>query len=1063
MVVNKFNSTDDFKTLQNQLIAEADAKSQTPTIIIPAGTCSQASGANDLIRIAKREIMKPGLRGRVKLRITGCHGFCQIEPSVLVEPGRILYPKVDGRKDMARIVKAVAEGEVIEDLLLLDPNNGRRIACQDDYPFYKHQTRTIMARNEKMDPIRILDYIGLGGYSSLAKTLENGDPAWVVEQVKTSGLRGRGGAGFPTGFKWELLAKQPSDRGKYLICNADEGDPGAFMDRSILEGNPHSVIEGMIIAAYGTGSTKGVLYVRAEYPLAIKHLVIALGQARYLGLLGENILGTGFSFDLQIVKGAGAFVCGEETALIHSIEGKTGEPRQRPPFPIQSGIYGRPTAINNVETWANIPVVFEMGADEYAKTGIEKNSGTKIFSLVGKIKNTGLVEVPLGKKIKEVVYDIGGGSVGDAKIKAVQTGGPSGGCIPADMFDLEISYDSLAKVGSIMGSGGMIVMDENTCMVDVARYFMGFLKEESCGKCFTCRDGTQGMHEILDDICTGKGRLEQLGLLKEFAHVVKDTTMCGLGQTASNPVLSTLKYYENEYVEHIEQKKCRAGVCKELVGAPCQDACPVNTEAWRYVAHIQRGEYEEAYKAIRRANPLPSVCSRVCNHPCESRCRLGTTGEKPVAIRMLKRFVTDNIDPKVYRPEKPAEIAGGAAKVAIVGSGPAGLAAAHDLALGGYEVTIFEAEEKPGGMLVCAIPAYRLPRDVLEKEIAAILDLGPQLKTGKALGKDFTVGSLLSEGYKAVFLAMGAHKSRKLGIEGEDAGGILMSIDFLKSYNLRGERKAKGRVGVIGGGNSAIDAARTALRFDGVESVTVLYRRTEKEMPAFAEEIEAAKDEGIEIITLVTPVKVHSTNGKVSGVEFLKNTLGEQDSSGRRRPVPIEGSEHTFELDTLIVAISEQPEADYLSSSDVKISKWGSVEIKDDTLETEMPGVFAGGDVVTGPNTVIEAIADGRKVAVMIDRYLNGEPLKQPGKFRLPDVYLERLGDDQKGSGPAQSKAMDRMIQRHLPIEKRNKSFAEVEGAIAEDDACREAGRCLRCDLEFSQVETEVLAQGEML
>jgi NADH-quinone oxidoreductase subunit F len=403
--------------------------------------------------------------------------------------------------------------------------------------------------------------------------------------VKESGLRGRGGAGFPTGVKWGLLAKQRNGQSKYLVCNADEGDPGAYMDRSVLEGNPHSIIEGMLIGALGTGATQGVIYVRTEYPLAIKHLIIALRQARETGFLGEKILGTDFSFDIQMVKGAGAFVCGEETALMRSIEGKIGEPRQRPPYPVQKGINGRPTAINNVETWANIPVIFEHGAAKYAKVGTEGNRGTKIFSLVGKIRNTGLVEVPMGMTVGELLHDIGGGPAGKSEIKAVQTGGPSGGCIPASMFDLRIDFDSLASAGSIMGSGGMIVMDEQTCMVDVAKYFMKFLKDESCGKCFTCRKGTQRMWEILDDITCGRGTMEQLDLLEELAETVRDTTMCGLGQTASNPVLSTLRYFREEFVTHVERRFCPAHVCRDLFQyrviaekctgcRRCVDVCP---------------------------------------------------------------------------------------------------------------------------------------------------------------------------------------------------------------------------------------------------------------------------------------------------------------------------------------------------------------------------------------------------------------------------------------------------------------------------------------------------------
>jgi NADH:ubiquinone oxidoreductase subunit F (NADH-binding)/(2Fe-2S) ferredoxin len=559
--MERLESIEDFKLLQERILAARNP--DIPVIVISAGTCGQASGANDLIRIAKREILARGLAEQIRLRITGCHGFCQAEPSVLVEPEGTFYPRL-GIKDMPRIIEAVNRGEVIQELLWKDPKTRKRVQRQSDIPFFRSQTRTILSRNEKIDPIRIYNYIENGGYSALVNVLERGDRLSPVEEVKRSGLRGRGGAGFPTGLKWELLAKQRNGHGKFLVCNADEGDPGAYMDRSVLEGNPHSVIEGMIIGAYGTSATQGVVYVRTEYPLAIKHLVIALRQARELGLLGANILETGFSFDIEIVKGAGAFVCGEETALMRSVEGERGEPRQRPPYPVQKGIDGKPTAINNVETWANIPIIIATGAAEFARIGSPQNTGTKIFSLVGKVKNTGLVEVPMGITIGEIVHDIGGGPSGRAEIKAVQTGGPSGGCIPPSMFDLPIDYESLTQAGSIMGSGGMIVMDENTCMVDVAKYFMNFLKDESCGKCFTCRKGTQRMWEILDDITKGKGTLEQLDLLEELALVVKDTSMCGLGQTAPHPVLSTLRYFRDEYVTHIERKFCPATVCRDL-------------------------------------------------------------------------------------------------------------------------------------------------------------------------------------------------------------------------------------------------------------------------------------------------------------------------------------------------------------------------------------------------------------------------------------------------------------------------------------------------------------------
>jgi NADH-quinone oxidoreductase subunit F len=819
------------------------------------------------------------------------------------------------------------------------------------------------------------------------------------------------------------------------------------MDRSVLEGNPHSIIEGMIIAAFATGATEGIIYVRNEYPLAIKHLVIALRQARELGLLGKNILGKNFSFDINLVRGAGAFVCGEETALISSIEGKIGEPRQRPPFPIQKGIYGNPTVINNVETWANIPIIFREGAWKFATIGTKNNSGTKIFSIVGKVKNTGLVEVPMGITIREIVNDIGGGSVDSAKIKAVQTGGPSGGCIPVELFDLPIDYESLNKAGSIMGSGGMIVMDQNTCMIDLAKYFMNFLKDESCGKCFICRKGTQRMYEILDDISKGKAEISHLDLLEELAQVVKDTSMCGLGQSAPNPVLSMLRYFRDEYRKHIWEKRCDAFVCKDLVGAPCQSACPIGTEAWRYIAHIARGEFVEAYIAIREANPFPSVCARVCNHPCEDVCRSGKTGTGAIAIRALKRYITDRIDPKTFSPIRQATSEKNSSKIAIIGSGPAGLTAAHYLSLNGYNVTVFEADDRPGGMLVSGIPAYRLSRDILIKEIESLIDQNIEVKCNVSFGSDLTIESLFKNNYKAVFLAMGAHKSRQLNIDGENLSGVYPAIKFLKDFNLRGENFAKGHVGIIGGGDSAIDAARVALRQKEVENVTILYRRTRDEMPALKEEIEAAIYEGITFETLVSPIKILSENGYLTGIKCIRNKLGEIDYSGRRKPIPILNTEFTLPLDTLIITIGDVPDIDYISSMGIKTTENGTIQVDKETLETNLKGVFAGGDVVTGPNTVVQAIASGKKAAIMITRYLKGDVLKQPYNIRRPTEYIEPI----KFSENEFSK-QKRAEPPSLPLELRKTIYDEVEMSLNFEEATREAKRCLRCDLEFTNL-----------
>jgi NADH-quinone oxidoreductase subunit F len=1034
-----------FKNYRRLVMGEpADGK---PCLVICAGTGGQASGSNDIMRIIKREMLEHELHDRISLRTTGCLGFCEMDPFIIVEPGCHLYPKLK-MDDVPAIIEATLKGQVVDELLYREPGSNQPFHAQREIPFFRGQTRTILGNNQRLDPIRIVDYIRVGGYAALEKVLDHPDTEWIIREVQKSGLRGRGGAGFPTGKKWEL-ARQAGAPGvqKFIVCNADEGDPGAYMDRSLLEGNPHAILEGMVVAGIAIGATRGIIYVRSEYPLAIKHALLAVRQMRELGLLGTDILGTGVCFDVEIVRGAGAFVCGEETALIRSIEGKMGEPRQRPPYPIEKGIYGCPTCINNVETLANVAPIISGGADQYVKVGVPGNTGTKIFSLVGKIKNTGLVEVPMGTTIGEIVYGIGGGPVGKAKVKAVQTGGPSGGCIPAARFDLPIDYDSLAEAGSIMGSGGMIVMDENTCMVDITKYFMNFLQEESCGKCFTCRKGTQRMHEILEDITRGDGTADHLALLEELAQVVKDTTMCGLGQSAPNPVLSTLRYFREEYERHIVHKRCDAFVCKELVGAPCQSACPLGTEAWRYVAHIARGEFVEAYRVIRETNPLPSVCARVCHHPCEERCRLGAGGyQEPLAIRALKRVVTDQVGPESFRLPKLPRPAKGAPKVAIIGAGPAGLAAGYHLSQRGYPVTVFEAESEPGGMALCGIPAYRLPREVLKKEIAALLNENITLRCNATLGRDVTIDGLQADGFQAIFLALGAHKSQRLNLPGQDAAGVFPAMQFLKAFNLREEKLARGRVGIIGGGNSGVDAARIALRQPGVESVTIYYRRTRDEMPAFTEEIEAALAEGVKLELLVSPVAIHCADGRVTGLELVRTNLGEFDASGRRRPVAQPGTEYAVAVDTLIVAIGEQLNPQSITDVGIERKPNGAVWVNPETLQTSRTGVFAGGDVVTGPNTVVDALAAGKKAARMIEHYLRGEALAEPHVPRRPKIYLEPVEVSEEERATATRAAIPM-----APAGPRASGFVEAEFCLPEADAVREARRCLRCDLEFTR------------
>lgn len=559
----KIASISDLQTLISQQKEHRQKESKT-VIAISSGTCGQARGSLKLLDAFKKAIRQNGLKDNVILKATGCHGFCEAEPNVIIYPEGIFYQKLEPKHVPVILSQTVLKGKVIPELLYVDPLSGEKPVKEEEIPFYKKQLRLVLGANPLLDPTSIDDYFSIGGYASLLKVLSSLRPEEVVGLIIKSGLRGRGGAGFPTGKKWELARSQKSNW-KYIICNADEGDPGAYMDRSLLEGNPHRVIEGMIIGAYAIGAQEGYVYVRDEYPLAVANVTQAINQAREAGLLGENILGSNFSFDLHIAKGAGAFVCGEETALIASIEGRVGEPRQRPPFPVVKGLWDKPTVINNVETWGNVPLIIEKGADWFASIGTNGSKGTKIFSLVGKINNTGLVEVPMGITLREIIFDVGGGIPRGRKFKAVQTGGPSGGCLPEKLLDLPIDYESLTQAGSIMGSGGMIVMDDRTCMVDVARYFLNFLRDESCGKCISCREGTQRMWEIVTDIAEGKGTMEQLAVLEELAVAVKEASLCGLGQTAPNPVLSTLRYFRDEYIAHIEKKKCPAGVCKSLI------------------------------------------------------------------------------------------------------------------------------------------------------------------------------------------------------------------------------------------------------------------------------------------------------------------------------------------------------------------------------------------------------------------------------------------------------------------------------------------------------------------
>lgn len=594
--MNKINSLEELRTLkkeynkfvENRFITEgSNAKGASHIdILVCGGTGCQASKSIDVVETFKKEIERLNIKDRVKVEITGCFGFCEKGPIVKVMPENIFYIEVTPEKAKRIVEEHIMKGNIVEECVYKDPETGKRLPKQDDLPFYKKQMRIALRNCGLINPEDIRQYIAMGGYEALGRALFEMTPEKVIEEIKQSGLRGRGGGGFPTGVKWEMTRKSQSEI-KYMICNADEGDPGAFMDRSILEGDPNSVLEAMAIGGYCIGASKGYIYIRAEYPLAIQRLRIAIKQAYDYGLLGENILGSDFSFDIDLKYGAGAFICGEETALINSIEGGRGEPTVKPPYPAQVGLWKKPTNINNVETLANVCPIILRGSKWFSSIGTEKSKGTKVFALAGKINNVGLVEVPMGTTLREIIYDLGGGIKNNKKFKAVQTGGPSGGCIPVQYLDTSIDYDSLIKIGSMMGSGGMIVMDEDNCMVNIAKFYLEFSVDESCGRCTACRIGNKRLLEILNDITEGKANMDQLEDLKELCSIIKDSSLCGLGQTSPNPVLSTMQFFWDEYIAHVRDKNCPAGVCTALlkyrinpekcIGCTlCSKACPVN-------------------------------------------------------------------------------------------------------------------------------------------------------------------------------------------------------------------------------------------------------------------------------------------------------------------------------------------------------------------------------------------------------------------------------------------------------------------------------------------------------
>ncbi len=1013
-------------------------------ILVCQGTGCISGKADAVHEALDAEVKRQGLDS-VAVDFTGCHGFCEQGPNVVIEPDGIFYTHVQSEDAAEVVTEHLVNGRPVERLFYRDPMSQESIPLYADIKFYEKQQRVVLRNCGHINPERIEDYLERDGYRALKKAVSEMTPEGVIDEILDSGLRGRGGAGFPTGRKWDLCRKGPTEQ-KYVICNADEGDPGAFMDRSILEADPHAIIEGMSIAGYAMGASHGYIYVRAEYPLAVSRFRTALGQARERGYLGRNVLGSGFDFDITIKEGAGAFVCGEETALIASIESKRGMPRPRPPFPAQSGLDGKSTNINNVKTTAAVPVIIDRGAAWFAGLGTEKSKGTAVFALSGKIANSGLVEVPMGTPLSDIIFEIGGGIPRSKALKAVQTGGPSGGCIPAYMVDLPVDYESLAAKGSIMGSGGMVVLDDTTCMVEIARYFLSFTQEESCGKCTPCRMGTKQMLEILTRITQGRGREQDLDTLVQIARTVKESSLCGLGQTCPNPILSTINYFRDEYELHIKEKKCPAAVCDALMISPCQHTCPVGINIPRYVTHIAAGEYQAAIDTIRERNPFPSICGRICHHPCETRCRRGELDDS-VDIRTLKRFAADWYFDNVKEPPVPFAVTQNK-KVAVVGAGPTGLSCAYFVAREGYPVTVFEALPVGGGMLSVALPEFRLPASVIQREIDYIAAKGVEIRYDTPINMNFTVESLRKDGYHAVFIAAGAQRSQRIGIPGEieDIDGLYYGLRFLRDVKTGKKVEIGRRVAVIGGGNVALDSARTALRL-GAEEVGIYYRRSRNEMPVSDVEYEEAVAEGIQVHFLVSPTRIVTDHWRAVGLQCIHMELGQPDASGRRRPTPVEGSEFRVDADTVIAAVGQAPDLSFLPpDSALERTRWETLVVDGNKLATNLSGIFAGGDFVTGPGMVIDAIAAGRRGAHSIDKYLRGDTSRVE-LYDLKNGSRDLVGLDLEAE-EEEWELRQRVEMPKLSPEERKTSFSEIELGLTEDRAREEARRCLRCDLE---------------
>ncbi|MGD0915211.1 MAG: FAD-dependent oxidoreductase [Thermodesulfobacteriota bacterium] len=1061
-MANKEITTDDLRAIKNRIGKARELRKGgcTGRITVHMGSCGLSSGAQRVMNRLVQEISECN-RSDIAISSSGCIGLCSQEPLMTVEllgQEPIIYQRIDEQKarqifqhhilgGKVQVNFALARGEAVnEEPMPIKSDFEGIIPHISQLKFFALQKSCVLRNKGLIDPDKIDDYIWRDGYLAAAKALLKMTYSEVISEIKISGLRGRGNVGFPTGIMLELCANSKEDV-RVVLCTAEEADSGAFVGSGVMEADPHAVIEGMIIAAKAIGAHQGYIYCNAESSLAVKRINLAIHQARAYGLLGKNILKSGSNFDIEVHQGSGAFVCGEETASMGEIEGRHPMLQPHPPLPTVSELWKKPNVLNNVETYVNMPRIISLGGEAYADIGTESSKGTKLLSLAGKVNNAGLVEVPMGTTVGEIVFDIGGGIPGGKKFKAVQLGGPSGGYMSLEHLNTRIDYDALIKVGAMMGSGSMIVMDDDTCMVDKTRHFMDFCQNEVCGKCTSCQVETKRMLEILQRICRGEGREGDIELLEDLSQRTKDTALCRLGQNVPNPVLTTIRYFRDEYEAHILDRRCPAAVCAGLFKSPCQHICPVSMDVPAYVALIQAGRIDDAYKVLKRTNPFPSVCGRVCGHDCQMKCRRGQLDE-PVGIMHLERFITDH----AKRPKaEPLPIIR-KEKVAIVGAGPSGLTAALELRKRGYGVTIFEELPKAGGMLYWGIPAFRLPRNELDREIEDILQTNMQLLTNTRVGRNVTFEAL-DKDFDFIYLATGAQESSLLNIPGEDAEGVFSAVEFLRAHNLGKGIKVGRHVAVIGGGISALDTARTAIRL-GAKKVTLYYRRERNDMTAQAWMIKAAEEEGVRIMFLVAPVRVITQYGKATGLELTQMRPDKFDHSGRRQPRPILGSEFIEKAEMVISAIGRTAALDFLPAVGIERNQ-ATVKV-DKNLRTTNAKVWAGGEAVTGPAMVVDAIKAGQTAAQAIDvaiRMTNGErPWIAPAE-EMVDMPLRTDGEPVEQPQIQMPKASSKV---------RRTDFREVELGYTSEMAFVEARRCLQCDATWAADHpAHLIAKGD--